>query len=347
MNSSAPPRKTFLDYAKGWLIFLVTLGHVIQAVIYGNEGFYADPIFKAVYIFHMPLFMALAGYVAFVSLNRAALGLFVQRRIVNLLLPIFCWSVPAFLLLVAMHPARDIMGACRAFLDLFFGSLWFLWALFEASVLVALAKRFRGDNFAVAIVSSLLAWWLVPDFGKLYLSKFMLPFFWAGYLAGKHPEVWQKISRQKIVLVLAGSGYVAAYCYWHELTYVYVSKMPFSQALAGVILFRFAAGFLGSVSALWIFWRLFQWSASPLIIRFGQRSLYLYILQCYLFSAYTMVIHRSLGGSILWSLGLAPVLALGLMGVMTWISCWAEKYPLVILLFFGKTKTPVTHEVKS
>jgi fucose 4-O-acetylase-like acetyltransferase len=347
MNSSASSRQTFLDYAKGWLIFLVTLGHVIQVVIHGNDEFYTDPVFKAIYLFHMPLFMALAGYVAFASLNRAALGQFIRRRIVNLLLPIFCWSVLAFVALTVIHPAQNLFGAGHVFLDLFFGSLWFLWALFEASVLVALAKRYRGDNFSVALISSVLVWWLVPDFGKLYLAKFMLPFFWAGYLAAKHPELWQKISRRKIILGLAGLGSVAAFFYWSNLTYIYVSKMPFSQALAGEFLFRFAAGFLSSTVVLWIFWQLFQWSATPSLIAFGQRSLYLYILQSYFFSAYIMVIHRPLGGSVAWSLGLAPVLALGLMVGLTWISRWVEKYPLVILLFFGKSRTPAARATES
>ena len=90
------PRNQFLDYAKGVLIFLVTLGHVIQGVIYANAGFYEDGLFKAIYLFHMPLFMALAGYVAFGSLQRSPALPFAARRAVNLLLPVFTRTLIEF-----------------------------------------------------------------------------------------------------------------------------------------------------------------------------------------------------------------------------------------------------------
>lgn len=109
--ASPSPRNEFVDYAKGVLIFLVTLGHVIQFVICRSVGFYQNPLFKAIYLFHMPLFMALAGYVAFGSLNRTPPGKFVFRRVINLVLPVFSWSVLAYAALFVIHPVKNIPGA--------------------------------------------------------------------------------------------------------------------------------------------------------------------------------------------------------------------------------------------
>ena len=55
-------RNLFLDFTKGVLILLVTVGHSIQYIIYNNHGFWGDPLFKAIYIFHMPLFIGLSGF---------------------------------------------------------------------------------------------------------------------------------------------------------------------------------------------------------------------------------------------------------------------------------------------
>ena len=64
-------RNEFLDFTKGVLIILVSIGHTVQYVIYHNHDFWEDPIFKAIYLFHMPLFMAVAGYLSFQGIAQA------------------------------------------------------------------------------------------------------------------------------------------------------------------------------------------------------------------------------------------------------------------------------------
>jgi fucose 4-O-acetylase-like acetyltransferase len=53
----------FVDILRGWLILLVTYGHTIQAIYGGRETVFSDPVFQTIYMFHMPLFMAISGFV--------------------------------------------------------------------------------------------------------------------------------------------------------------------------------------------------------------------------------------------------------------------------------------------
>jgi fucose 4-O-acetylase-like acetyltransferase len=339
MNPVKPTRNEFVDYAKGILIFLVTLGHVIQFVVYRNDGFYGDYLFRAIYLFHMPLFMALAGYVTCGSLSRTAPGEFIIRRIINLLLPIFCWSVLAESLFFAAHHGRDLPQAARDLADLFFGSLWFLWALFEASVIVAVARTWRWDKAWFAVASSVLITLLVPDFGKLYLFKFTYPFFCLGYLAAQQREVTAMVCRNKPVLFLAGVAGVMAFLGWREETYVYVSKMTVTSHTAGIIIFRLAAGIVASIAALWLMHLLYQRLPRKWVIWLGNRSLYIFILQTYFFATLTRALRPEPPHALrnqLIALTLAPVVAALLAGGFGLASRMAERFPTMALLFFGR-----------
>lgn len=59
-------RITWLDYTKGILIILVVLGHSVQcARIQLGQDCLHDYIWRIIYSFHMPAFMAVSGYVAY------------------------------------------------------------------------------------------------------------------------------------------------------------------------------------------------------------------------------------------------------------------------------------------
>ena len=49
-----------IDSIKGFLIILVLLGHVITAL--DNVNFYNHAVMGLIYVFHMPLFILISGY---------------------------------------------------------------------------------------------------------------------------------------------------------------------------------------------------------------------------------------------------------------------------------------------
>ena len=56
-------RNRMLDSLKGFAIFLVVLGHVIQTV-FAPDSYDSNVIFKIIYSFHMPLFIFISGYLS-------------------------------------------------------------------------------------------------------------------------------------------------------------------------------------------------------------------------------------------------------------------------------------------
>ena len=155
--------------------------------------------------------MALAGYVAFGSLQRSPALPFAARRAVNLLLPVFTRTLIGYGAMVGIFSLQNFPQALATFGNLFFGSLWFFWALFFSSIIVAAAKKFQIDNFLCAGGSVGLVLLLVPEAHNLYLFKFTLPFFWIGYFAAKYSESWRKFAENKFFLAAAFGGAVASY----------------------------------------------------------------------------------------------------------------------------------------
>ncbi len=85
-----------IDRAKGLAILLVVFGHLVARQGPTGVGWY-DPLRIGIYLFHMPLFMYLSGYVAFMSgAARAPLSgwpAFVRRRAVRLLVPFLLFGL--------------------------------------------------------------------------------------------------------------------------------------------------------------------------------------------------------------------------------------------------------------
>lgn len=51
-------RIDYIDILRGFAIFLVTLGHIIE-----KSGYKESPLFTFIYSFHMPLFFCISGFI--------------------------------------------------------------------------------------------------------------------------------------------------------------------------------------------------------------------------------------------------------------------------------------------
>ena len=81
-------RNTSLDNVKTFLVLLVVLGHVIQSG-YSSESINFDEslLFQVIYSFHMPLFMAVSGYLF--DWEKPAS----PKKYLVLLIPFFSWGI--------------------------------------------------------------------------------------------------------------------------------------------------------------------------------------------------------------------------------------------------------------
>ena len=69
-----------LDFIKGTAAFLVLWGHMVQ---YGitESSFYEDPMYKLIYAFHRPVFIAISGYLFCKSFYRYSFTALLKKKI--------------------------------------------------------------------------------------------------------------------------------------------------------------------------------------------------------------------------------------------------------------------------
>jgi fucose 4-O-acetylase-like acetyltransferase len=292
MATGQPPqeRNEFLDYLKGLLIILVAWGHVIQYVVYRGRDFWDDPLFKLIYIFHMPLFMAVSGYVYFASIRRTGLMPAVIRRFRQLVVPIIVWTVLHRLLLRSgllvsgrESPADWLLNlAGDVGKELKYG-LWFLWAVFAASVLVMLLKAVRLDRLlAFAMVS--VAVLFIPDWGNLHLFQATLPFFFLGYVwAANQDRSWFSAKPNRLWLGVGLLASAAVWWTWRSEYYPYSPGVGVSPGSLRIYAWRVGSGIIVSLTFLLFACRFHRPARWPVLARLGRNSLGIYLLQMYFF----------------------------------------------------------------
>jgi fucose 4-O-acetylase-like acetyltransferase len=192
-------RRLDLDRAKGLAILLVVLGHIVAAAPPPGAEWWDEPRY-ALYRFHMPFFLYLSGYVAWLSggltfpatqtLRHAA------RRAQRLLLPFFLLGL---LVLVGKLVAQDLVhvdnraaGLLPGLRDLVLTTedspatfIWFLLVLFLCSVLAPPVWRAAGLPGLLGAGLVLLA--LDPP-ALFYLDRFARHalFFAVGVAVARH-----------------------------------------------------------------------------------------------------------------------------------------------------------------
>lgn len=141
-------RRDDIDIAKGFAILLVVFGHLVARTDPVNVGWY-EPLRRAVYAFHMPLFLYLSGLAAVLSgallAPREAWPAVVKARALRLLAPFFGLG---FLVVLGKILFRRVMavdnppdGLGGGLLDLVWHtaqspalSIWYLFVLFVVSL---------------------------------------------------------------------------------------------------------------------------------------------------------------------------------------------------------------------
>lgn len=201
-------RSQTIDALKGVAILLVMAGHVITWN-HMEDGY----IYDTIKVIQMPLFMMISGYLC--GIGRQATTLLRYRKIlenraISYLVPFFFWII----LLHPLHPVTNIVETLFC-LD---KGLWFLMTLFLLNGMIYTAQLAGSmaekcalvfwlvylGLAAFVVLQTLLGWeFLSPGLTRLYL-----PFYLAGYLAGKHREVDGKIKElwKAFFFVLAAGG---------------------------------------------------------------------------------------------------------------------------------------------
>lgn len=239
-------RNLYIDKLKGLAIILVVWGHCLQFCV--KYDVLNTKLFELIYAFHMPFFMAVSGYLYYQSINRRSFKDLIINRIKQLLIPFLIWSL-FFLIAFRWNVSHTFIQWIKNYiynLPLFF---WFIWSLLISSFLTIIINKFFKDSLIAYFLVFLLVVSLPNGLG-FYFTKFMLPYFFAGYLVHKYG-----LKTNKIILVCAFVLFAAAWYFWKDEYYIYTTYMATKQAdLQGIYddCYRYVAGFAGIIVFLFI-----------------------------------------------------------------------------------------------
>jgi len=279
-------RNNFIDIIKGILITLVCIGHTNQYIVNLNSDFWGDPLFKAIYTFHMPLFMAVAGYLSFRGITNASkVQKYIVHRSTSLLIPIFVWAALEQVARSSLVGDPSIQELPISILEGGYHSLWFLWALLGSIAITAVAHA-AGNYRATILIILFTFTFFLPDTSPIYLFKYTFPFFVIGFYATRidfHTYTNKKINILTIIFLLAS---IICILLWQDNTYIYVTKMTLSYDNIFNIIFRWIAGIVISIFIVLLLFRIkhiFPEKLNNVLILAGKNSIYIYIIQTYAF----------------------------------------------------------------
>ena len=206
MNISRP-RRDDLDLAKGLGIFLVVFGHIAARQQSAGNSWYTCAQ-TAVYTFHMPFFLYLSGYVAFMTgaarTNFPKWPRLAARRSERLLLPFITFGV---ILVVGKLIASHFMyvdnnpaNLKTAFINLVWNtdaspaiSIWYMFVVFLATLLTPILFWLSRGN-AYLILAFSLALFLIGLPHYVFADRFAEYYFFfvLGGVAADLGEGWSK-----------------------------------------------------------------------------------------------------------------------------------------------------------
>ena len=186
MSSTYMERNVAIDAIRGFAIILVVFGHCIQYgsgnVFLSEELYWDNWLYRTIYSFHMPLFALVSGYLIYGQIQRQTSFLpYFIKQVKSLLLPIFCWTLLDFSATSLLGRSIDF-NLLLKFLGRLATNLWFLWAVFYASMFLAILHFFFHHSIfpAFILILMLLA---IPNDWNLSVYVWTLPFFFLGYYA--------------------------------------------------------------------------------------------------------------------------------------------------------------------
>jgi fucose 4-O-acetylase-like acetyltransferase len=304
-------RNEFIDYLKGLLILFVTYGHTIQFIGYDNDSFWYDPIFKFIYIFHMPLFMGVSGFLSYSSIQKNNFWVIFLKRFQQIIIPIIVWACVFRLAILVVHCIQNPNASHIYFpvlsgniLDEITSSFWFLWALFASTIVVSALKSWNLDR-ALQLFVVVIASLALPEVGNLYLFKYTFPYFCIGYCLSRNSWI---LRPSKLKLTIGIMLSCICYAIWDKNTYIYISRMDITGDNLHAIAIRYLSGAIVSLTAIIVIWKVYSFKRSEAIVQLGTRSLDIYILQSYAFILLSKI-NLPLENSILFSLLVAPLIA--------------------------------------
>lgn len=284
-------RNRNIDYVKGLLIVLVVFGHGLQfgfGTVYENtELFFDDFLFRAIYTFHMPLFMFICGYLFYHS-NQKSYTIVINSKLRSIGLPWMAFSFIIYALTLGFSQIDTFYFS--HFIIMMRNSMWFLSSLLLNCLVVAsVTHRYRDKCIPLwlliilFVLSFFIPGCIIPD-----THIFMFPYFLMGYWCyQKKLNLAFYLTNRYIMLALTCVFIITLFIYDKELT-IYRGGGICIITNGGIDFAKFAKDVLryliGITNGFWfmgISQRLTKYNkGNEIIMHLGRMTLALYGFQC-------------------------------------------------------------------
>jgi fucose 4-O-acetylase-like acetyltransferase len=325
----ASKRILYLDLVKLFTIYLVIVGHVIQAMV---DGLIIDRhLYKAIYSFHMPLFMLLSGYF-FCSSTKTTFTNILKTKAKQLLVPAFTCTFICCIYLSLFHETPNYIAEL-------IGNSWFLKTLFVIYIVMYFLKQIHINDYALMVLSCAILF-IMPSASTLQIN-FLFPFFWCGYLFRKH-NLLEKISFSWKYVLIFLLQYIFFYClqqFYNVPNYIPISIYTL-QNQGALICLRFCVAFLGCLCAITMISVVYKQLEKSCFInhiaKYGQKTLGVYVLQTIIVLT---IFHDTLAwheeNELILDVLIAPSLALVFLVLCLFCIHILSKSKIIDLLLFG------------
>lgn len=284
-------RYMYLDYLKGIAIILVVWGHVIQKSygLHTGQLYFDNSIYKFIYTFHMPLFMAISGYLFYSSALRYSIREVLKRKIEGLLVPLFIWNTIYYLISILVEEGGIV--TIKSYLAQVTTGLWFLHAIFIFSCILIVSVQFEtGIQFFIII----MAYMVIVISPCRSTLMFEYPIFLLGFFCHKYEDKLRVFLTKQKIIACAGIGLIAQIIYMFFLPYQPLQYTELFHALrqhdlmrAGFLLLRLVYAYVVSMSMIVIMMRIAVWLDKRFAVKkyvcalsyIGRKSMEIYILQ--------------------------------------------------------------------
>lgn len=305
-------RLGWIDYARGIAITLVCYRHVFEgskeAGIPVGDYPFLEQFNIFLYSFRMPLFFILSGFFITGSLQKRGLKLFIESRARTILYPYFVWGVLQFTLQMLFTNYTNYHPTPSSYLDLLYrprecAQFWYLYALFNVSVLYAFSKYVLKIPAVYNIFLGIFFFYISSQIyqrnintGLLFDILHYYIFFSIGDFAGSYilDEKRQKSFGSVKLMALSLIPFAAGQVYFllenlnHSTRkYMYVE---FYQPFVFLLIALIGCFFIINLTFYLQKSNSFRW-----ITVLGRHSLYIYVAHVIVFAGTRIVLHKLFG----------------------------------------------------
>lgn len=327
-------RDFFADNLKGSLIFLVVWGHLIQLYRIADGQFWDDYVYKAIYMFHMPLFVAISAYYTHRTLDRKTILNFVKERVVFLLVPLVFWGVLMGLYDIFLSNQHIENKVYHIYASVIY-SYWFIWVTLIHSFIIAVLKLIKLNNRYVIGVLGLLsmlipAWW---NNITLIFAKDMFCFFTIGYILA-YLDLAKMFNFCKRYIYFFIGVSVVCYLFWSREALIYYTPADIFHLKYSIL--RFVSAIAMSICFITLLFYMSSYFSDKIkpLAYLGRETLGIYLMQGLLFFILSKILH------IQWSTPIISfvlvVVVFAIVAIMYKFIVLLEKNKITAFLLLGK-----------